>query len=775
MNFQKLTLLIFLFSISQFLFAQEPIPEPECILFHPDIPEDEDQYVERDWFFDPSILDSVINATNSGLAPRSLSNCGFEDDYFSIPVELWVYLRESETNDDGVTLFNIQATLDQANAIFAQNNIPINVSTPECINYIVDESGVIQSPWINYWRTINGSEDRPGRIDIHVVEDILGSNNGVYMGAHNDIMLTRAVFTTPNARTTFIHELGHALGLAHPHRRSHRGRCLQEPVSRTRQFEFRCRKNGTMAHRTADGFSDTPADPELDDTNVNSACEFIGDQTDNWQQRYSDNPPDTRNVMSYSRRSCRDNFTNGQIAAMRYEAPRIENGGYQQLNLSPNSRPDAFEPDNHSLGYQPRIISIGETQIHSFHDDARIHTSALPRCEDIEDWLLIRTDGGHIGTYELTFDSPCGEFLNNPVPGITSIEVWTTALNPLTGLLNRANQLSTVSVSSYPVTIEIPCNETSTSIMIGVIGGATGVPVDRIYSVSLENEEGDIDLVGTTYPCGDNNFEVQANGQSLPSDYSVSWTLFNGGGGILDPSLDGNNATATLTGVGLGSMPLIVANIVAPNGCSKSQFLSLPEFTGVSSGEISQIYVAPTWDGCEGEFTAHINAPEGSTFQWNCENVSGHSYFYSNCSESSSSSINGGTYFYNADQHTLDALFSVTVTDPCGNVTVRTIEYTFNAYDCEGGEGFSDNGGVVIYPNPATDEISVLIDNEVSDFLYSEYTEYTIYNQFGVEVLQDQKPSDESSLNIQSLNEGLYLIQVKSSTHEIQGTFYKDN
>ncbi len=91
------------------------------------------------------------------------------------------------------------------------------------------------------------------------------------------------------------HEFGHNLGLRHTHGPTNNG-TTTELVDGSN-----CTTNG-------DGFCDTPADPNLS-SKVNGACVYTGNATDANGDTYM---PLTDNIMSYSRYSCIDNFTQEQ-------------------------------------------------------------------------------------------------------------------------------------------------------------------------------------------------------------------------------------------------------------------------------------------------------------------------------------------------------------------------------------------------------------------------------------------------------------------------------
>lgn len=94
--------------------------------------------------------------------------------------------------------------------------------------------------------------------------------------------------------STLAHEIGHYLGLLHTHDSSNGDELA----------------DGTNCSTAGDLFCDTPADPNLSGE-VNSSCVYTGTEMDGNGDFYT---PDPTNIMSYSRKSCRDNFSAEQIS-----------------------------------------------------------------------------------------------------------------------------------------------------------------------------------------------------------------------------------------------------------------------------------------------------------------------------------------------------------------------------------------------------------------------------------------------------------------------------
>ncbi len=101
--------------------------------------------------------------------------------------------------------------------------------------------------------------------------------------------------------STLSHEFGHYFSVLHTH-------------STIGGKEY---VDGTNCSSAGDLLCDTPADPVLGNSNVNSSCFYTGTQLDPKGDLYT---PDTRNIMSYSRRSCRSLFSLEQYSMISYSA-----------------------------------------------------------------------------------------------------------------------------------------------------------------------------------------------------------------------------------------------------------------------------------------------------------------------------------------------------------------------------------------------------------------------------------------------------------------------
>lgn len=123
--------------------------------------------------------------------------------------------------------------------------------------------------------------------------------------------------------STFPHELGHYFALYHTHGKTNTGT--------TDEFV-----DGSNCTTAGDDICDTAADPNLSGS-VNTSCVYTGNGLDAKGDRYEPNP---KNLMSYSQKHCRDEFSQQQ-------ADRIV-AAYQQYKTYLLSKPTVanFEIEN---------------------------------------------------------------------------------------------------------------------------------------------------------------------------------------------------------------------------------------------------------------------------------------------------------------------------------------------------------------------------------------------------------------------------------------------
>lgn len=152
--------------------------------------------------------------------------------------------------------------------------------------------------------TICDLNDLPNVLNVYFANNvyrITGGNTVQLCGyAYTSSLTKNRVIMDNDCSTngsTLLHEIGHYFSLAHTHATNGGGELV----------------NGSNCTTSGDNLCDTPADPGLSTLTVSSACAYTGTQTDANNQAYT---PNVKNIMSYSRKSCRTEFSAGQYARM---------------------------------------------------------------------------------------------------------------------------------------------------------------------------------------------------------------------------------------------------------------------------------------------------------------------------------------------------------------------------------------------------------------------------------------------------------------------------
>ncbi|MGC6430161.1 MAG: zinc-dependent metalloprotease [Jejuia sp.] len=212
-----------------------------------------------------------------------------------IPVKFHV-IRDSNGHG-GLRKSSIENALAEVNAIFEE--VYVNFYAFGGIDFIDDDS-------LNH--LTKGNEEvlldsySEGTLNVYLADEVVNSSGSSICGYNLDSFSNKNIIILKNScavnGSSLTHEIGHFFSLVHTHGN---GNGTAELV------------NGENCDTTGDGICDTPADPGLSDDNVDGNCNYTGGLKDANGDFYS---PDTGNVMSYSRKSCRDHFTTGQYARM---------------------------------------------------------------------------------------------------------------------------------------------------------------------------------------------------------------------------------------------------------------------------------------------------------------------------------------------------------------------------------------------------------------------------------------------------------------------------
>ncbi|TGV04549.1 T9SS-dependent choice-of-anchor J family protein [Flavivirga rizhaonensis] len=216
----------------------------------------------------------------------------------SIPIK--AHIIRSSNGTGGLNISDLNDTIDNLNDIYADAYMEFFLC--DGINYIDDDA-------FCHFKKGNESDLKAtnyttGLINIYFTdylenaseESICGYSNNV--GRNDDIIVMKNSCATNNS--SLSHELGHFFSLVHTHGPDN-SKMTSELV------------DGSNCDTDGDGICDTPADPMLSSNNINNFCEFTGIETDANGHTFN---PDTGNMMSYSRKPCRNHFTDQQLARM---------------------------------------------------------------------------------------------------------------------------------------------------------------------------------------------------------------------------------------------------------------------------------------------------------------------------------------------------------------------------------------------------------------------------------------------------------------------------
>ncbi|RKE92190.1 T9SS type A sorting domain-containing protein [Ichthyenterobacterium magnum] len=212
----------------------------------------------------------------------------------SVPIKAHVLRTSAGTG--GLSVSDLNNAMDVMNAFYAGANLEFYLC--DGINYIDDDT---YYDYLDDQEAALTANNVPNLINIYFANsvtrvDTVDGNYAIcgyayYPGGADTILMDNSCALNGS---TLAHEMGHFFSLRHTH-----GGTANELV------------DGSNCTTEGDYICDTPADPRLSYSNVNSSCVYTGTDTDANGDSYV---PDTSNVMSYSRKSCRNSFTPQQLA-----------------------------------------------------------------------------------------------------------------------------------------------------------------------------------------------------------------------------------------------------------------------------------------------------------------------------------------------------------------------------------------------------------------------------------------------------------------------------
>jgi len=181
--------------------------------------------------------------------------------------------------------------------------------------------------------------------------------------------------------STLPHEIGHFFSLIHTHGSSN--------IFLTDELV-----NGSNCDTAGDLICDTPADPQLGSDNVNTSCVYTGTFIDGNGDSFV---PDPNNIMSYSRKECRTQFSTQQFARI-YATFQNTRNNFSCQSLNVDFAVDNTQDCDSSLNVNFTDKSVGATSWQwDIDSDLNIdYTSQNPShtfSEGIYDVTLTISDG----------------------------------------------------------------------------------------------------------------------------------------------------------------------------------------------------------------------------------------------------------------------------------------------------------------------------------------------------------------------------------------------
>lgn len=553
--------------------------------------------------------------------------------------------------------------------------------------------------------------------------------------------------------STLSHELGHFFSLPHTHNGG------DELV------------NGSNCTTAGDEFCDTPADPNLSG-NVDSSCNYTGTDTDANGDSYL---PNTRNVMSYSRKACRTEFSTEQYAAISYSFLN-ERNYWNCLGYNVDFTANVTESCNSSLTVNFTELATGETSYEwDFDNDGVVDaTDANPTYTY-----------SAAGSYDVKLTVSNGTFTisklktayinlgSNPYPYAQAMESWIPATNATgydDGWVASPTDVSSgyrwnVSTGSTPSNFTGPDGDHTTT-------NGTGV---YVFTEATGSSVGDVaELVS---PC----IDVPVTFAS--SDYSIRfwYHMYGSSMGTLHIDLfDGtnwiNDITPAISGQQHNGHDDPFSEKIFSVAAYQGQSIQI-RFRGVRGGGYTSDIAIDDFEIFDNVAPLPI---ELLNFTGKNLDNGGHLLNWSTASEQNAD------YFeveFSADGQRFETLDKVSAT----GTSITQQDYSFTHAIPQPGltfyrlkmvdwdESFSysniiqletsrRNEGLVIFPNPGKGQYQLELGSNLSQ------VNFQVFNAVGQIIRQGQwDPRDATlSLDLSDVANGVYLVRIEDSGRTIE-------
>lgn len=211
-----------------------------------------------------------------------------------IYIAITAHIVRNSDGTGGLTEQELADAIEDVNSIYTLTNMTFFLFGD--INYIDDDS------YFNFnsedESALTSANNVENTINVYFFDSAMSGETAVcgyayFPSSQRDHIIMVNSCTTNGS--TFPHELGHYFSLYHTHGKTNAG-TTDELV------------DGSNCTSAGDDICDTAADPNLSGK-VSGSCVYTGTDTDGNGDEYVPNP---RNLMSYSRKQCRDEFSQGQ-------------------------------------------------------------------------------------------------------------------------------------------------------------------------------------------------------------------------------------------------------------------------------------------------------------------------------------------------------------------------------------------------------------------------------------------------------------------------------
>ncbi|GGI57231.1 T9SS type A sorting domain-containing protein [Winogradskyella haliclonae] len=217
----------------------------------------------------------------------------------SVPIKAHIIRQTNGLG--GLTVSELNDAITEMNAIYVDAGLEFFLC--DGINFIDDDN--FYSYETNDEAQLFADHSQTNIMNIYFTNSVVSSTSGGSLCGYarfpggaitENILMANSCATNGS---TLSHEVGHFFALSHTHGNSNTPGSTAELV------------DGSNCATTGDFICDTPADPQLSYGNVNSSCIYTGSTQDANSDFYT---PDPENLMSYSRKECRTQFSLQQLA-----------------------------------------------------------------------------------------------------------------------------------------------------------------------------------------------------------------------------------------------------------------------------------------------------------------------------------------------------------------------------------------------------------------------------------------------------------------------------